>query len=50
MIKVTDNKYLLGMMRQFKAPNHLVVAAVHAAHMIGCEFIFFQPDKINFEN
>src|SRR5699024_6405289 len=45
MEKKTNDKVLIGMARKMKKPNTVVLAAAHAAHMIDCDFIFF-----NFEN
>lgn len=40
---------LIGMMRQFRRPNQLVLAAAHAAKMLECDFFFFNPENINFD-
>lgn len=44
------SKPVIGMMRHFARPNHLAVAAAFSAKMIDCEFFFFTPNDINFNN
>lgn len=48
--KEIDRPLVIGMMRNFQKPNHLAVAAAHAAQMINCEFFFFNPKDIDFES
>lgn len=39
----------IGMLRQFKKSNNVVLAAALAAHYYGMEFFFFRPENVDFE-
>ena len=43
-------KPLIGMLRQFKQPNSMALAAALSANMLNCNFLFFNPEDIDLKN